>query len=92
MAPPAYVFSSTVARTCETPRTFAAKLYHRSVVVHRSGSDADAGCTRSATVTVAALASVGAPAARVPSTLSRKAQPGSASMAECTPTKPPPSR
>jgi len=62
----------------------AAKLYHRSVVLQRCGSVSEAGWTRSATVTVAGLAADGAPVARVPSTLVRKDQPGSASIAEWT--------
>jgi hypothetical protein len=83
-------FSTTVARTCEVPRTFLSKLYQRSVRVQYSGSALAAGWTRSATLTVAAWASV-SPVARAPSRSVRNCQLSSVWIAEWTPTKPPPS-
>jgi len=54
-----------------------------------SGRVALAGCTRSATFRVAVV-TADVPLARVPSTSVRNCQPGSVSMAEWMPTKPPP--
>ena len=57
--------STTVARTCETPRTFAAKLYQASVRFQYWGRFLVASWTRSATLIVADWTSV-LPVARVP--------------------------
>ena len=69
----------------------AAKLYHCVRALPVLGQRLLAACTRSATLTVACATAERA-VARAPSTSVRKASRGSVSIAEWTPTKPPPSR
>ena len=89
--PPVKVFSSTVAKTCENPRTLLEKLYQRSDRTQYSGSTLLASWPRSATLIVACVASVRV-VERVPRMLVMNGQLASVSIAEPVPRKPPPAR
>src|SRR5689334_12181320 len=82
--------STTEARTCDLPRTLAAKLYQPpSVRSQYCGRVLLASWTRSMTLTVALCAGA-LPEERVPSRSVMNDQDESVSIAEPTPTKPPP--
>src|SRR4051794_30799908 len=81
--------STTVASTCDTPRTFVEKLYQASVRSQYIGRFLLASWTRSKTLTVPDWTAV-RPLDRVPSTSVRNCHDGSVSTAEPMPTKLPP--